>query len=772
MRIRFRKSSGRAFTALAMALAMTFPGLAARGQQSNPAPAAPPVRAQPLNPAPGGETEASGPEKEELLAYADLLYSHEQFALAARQYQLFLKAHPQSPNLQEGWFRLGECYNKVGQATDAETTFKYVVSNWKSGPYVGSAAFRIAVIRYNAKDFEAAASFFDTAVKNLASEEAKLQAMFYKATCLQLLDKPKEAVAAYDAVAAAKTKDNPFSERCLLETARLQYDLGDAAEAFKRFENLIQSASKPEVKAEALARAGLLAAELGETDKSNPFFEDLLKMEGESPWKAFAGVGLIFNLFTKGEYDKVIATYNRGVFDAPADTRPKMLLVVGHAYRLTGELQAAIELYELVESNYRDRPEGAEAGYRKLQCLYEQNDGGVSIYADRFIEVQQQTDPDSAFVDQAFLIKAEWHFAKAQAGEPGEETTEHYRQAAFAYSSVRADKVEAKYREPQLYKLGWSRIEAGDPNGGVTTLNDFLDQFPDSPLVPSALAKRASTYQILQDFDGALGDFREIAGKHPDAPELEFALQQIALLHGQRRETGEMVEAFRTLLEKFPDTQSAPEAHYWIGVGLMESEKHAEAIPELEIARKTAPNTYLAKASLRIVLAQYQLENLDALTTELEIYLDGKAAADAAQKAAEKAAAAAAQNGSDPPAARRPMDYPAVPPQVLIYAGQRQFDQRDYAHAERLLTAASTPQNPADTTAEVWDVLGQSRMALKEYKTAIEAFDHYLSLTERPSSRGKALLAQGQAWLALGEHDRAREKARECLMSIKEGRTN
>ncbi|MCP5549534.1 MAG: hypothetical protein H7A53_01360 [Akkermansiaceae bacterium] len=67
------------------------------------------------------------------------------------------------------------------------------------------------------------------------------------------------------------------------------------------------------------------------------------------------------------------------------------------------------------------------------------------------------------------------------------------------------------------------------------------------------------------------------------------------------------------------------------------------------------------------------------------------------------------------------MDYPAVPPQVLIYAGQRQFDQRDYAHAERPLTAASTHKIPP-TPPPKWDVLGQSWMALKEYKTAIEAF--------------------------------------------------
>ncbi|NNE93049.1 MAG: tetratricopeptide repeat protein [Verrucomicrobiales bacterium] len=86
-------------------------------------------------------------DKEDLLAYADLLYSQKQYAIAARQYQLFIQQHPKSKNIQAGWFRLGECYLQAGQIDDAEATFNHVVGQYKNGVFVGSAAYRLAVLR-------------------------------------------------------------------------------------------------------------------------------------------------------------------------------------------------------------------------------------------------------------------------------------------------------------------------------------------------------------------------------------------------------------------------------------------------------------------------------------------------------------------------------------------------------------------------------------------------------------------------------------------------
>ncbi|MCB1229742.1 MAG: tetratricopeptide repeat protein [Verrucomicrobiae bacterium] len=749
----------QSFLRTATAVALLSIAWAERGgfaQDSN-APSA--IRAQPLEPetsVPVDGVPESFSKKEDLLAYADLLYSKQQYPLAARQYQLFLQQHPNSPNAQVGWFRLGECYLEVGQQADAATTFKHVIDTYKQGIFVGSAAYRLAVMKYNAKDFAAAALYFDIATAYLSSPDAALQAQFYLARCQQLADEPDQAATIYQKVLDAKAPDpataaqweNPFRERSLLELARLQYDVGNAREAFAKFEELATSAGNAEYREEAYARAGLLASELGELETSNDYLAKALEFEGENQWKSLATVGLIFNYFSAGEYEKVIGMYSSQAFNAPDDTRPKMLLIVGHSYRLTDNLKSAIEIYELVEQNYRERPEGSEAGYRRLQCLNQMGDAGFPIHVTNYVDRQREIDPGSEFIDLALLMRAEWNFAKAQSAAANGERKEAgnlYAEAAVDYAAVRGDKIPEKYLEPRLYKLGWSQSESGDASGAIITLGEFDRAFPSSELMPSALAKRAETYQSLQDFTAALEDFRALATKYPDATEAEFSLQQIARIHGHRREIDQMISAYRELLEKYPDSSASAEASYWIGVGLFEQEKYEEAIPELETARKKDPENYGNMASLRLVLSHYQAEHLDELAKEAGAYLD-KAAKD------EKMA--------------------PIPPKVLGYLGRRLFDRQDYQLADRFLAASTTPGDPTATSSEIWDLLGQARMKLKDYAGAVEPLKNFLTMTQRPSLRAQALLELGRAYLQIKQYDKALESARESLSSLKEGRTN
>lgn len=691
---------------------------------------------------------------EDMLSYADLLFSKEQFALAAQQYQTFIRENPESPNLQAAWFRLGECYMKVNQTNDAVTTFNYLVNQYKRGPFVGSAAYRLAVLRFNAKDYRNAAAFFKVSKDELEDPSAKLQAHFYYARSLQLTSQAKEALANYEQVMSAKPgPDNPFYERCLLESARLLYETGDTAKALERFQNLAKTGSTPEFKEEAIVRAGLLAAEAGQPDLSETLLSEALKFPAESPWKSLAQTGAIFNAFSRGEHDRVIALYNTGQTDANQnESRAKMLLVVGHSFRIQGDLESALRLYTLVESKYPNEPEGIEAGYRKLQLLHQQGDPGLPAAARAFAEKQRRIDPNSSFIDMAWLMAAEWHFAQAEnsASGPGSEfAKKHYGDAAAAYRKVRPDKVDKKYDEARLYKQGWAEIETGNTGEGILTLSRFIQQHSQSSLASSALAKRAMAYQSQEDHQFALGDYLDIAKRYPDSPELEFALQQIALIYAHLRDIPEMIQAYKNLLAKFPETEGAGEAHYWIGVGQFDTQEFAEAIASLRKARELDSGLD-DKATYRLAIAHYQLDQLDDLATEAKRYL----------------ANAPAEPAADQPARNE------LPPQILEHLGRQLAEAGRYEDAEYFLTALVDPEKADKTAASVWRILGQARAKLKKHEGAIAAFDQYLLQTDRPSERASAYLDRGIAQLCLGDLEAARNSAQESLRSQKEGRTN
>jgi tetratricopeptide (TPR) repeat protein len=717
-------------------------------------PAAPAPAPAPAAPAAAPLAQAT-PVPEDILSYADLLYSKDQFALAAQQYQIFIQEQPNSPNLEAAWFRLGECYLKVNQLEDSTTTFNYLINTYRRGVFVGSAAYRLAVLRFNAKDYRNALAYFKVAKDELTNPEAVVQARFYYARCLQLTAQGKEALAEFEAVmASSPAAENPFYERCLLESARLFFELGDTAKSLERFQQLAANATTQEFKEEAIVRGGLMAAEAGQADLSEKLLNEALGFADTSPWKSLAQVGAIFNAFSRGDHDKVIALYNTGAYDAPDESRAKMLLIVGHSFRIKGDNESALRLYSLVEGKYPERQEGIEAGYRKLQILHQQGDPLLPESASRFAERQRKVDPESTFIDMAHLMAAEWHFNQAEnsaSGAGSDFAIKHYTDAASAYRRVREDNIDKKYHEARLYKQGWAEIESDQGSEGILTLSRFIQRHHDSALGSSALAKRAMAYQAQEDHQFALGDYLDIVKRHPESPELEFALQQIALIYAHQRKIPEMIQAYRDLLTKFPETQGAGEAHYWIGVGHFDLEEYTEALIELEKARGMDPSNE-DKATLRIVISLYQLEDIPRLATEARRYLENAPAA--------------------PAESAEPVKRTAIPPQILEYVGRKLAEEEKHEDAEYFLTSITDPEKPDQTTAPVWKLLAETRAKLKKFTESIAAYDHYLTQTERPSDRAAAYLARGHAQLCLRDFEAARNSARESLRSQKEGRTN
>ncbi len=672
------------------------------------------------------------PPLEDSLSYANLLFSHQQYAIAIRQYELFLKDHPDSPNAASAAYRLGECYLQLKQLVQAKQAYGQMLKQFKTGIYAGAAAFRLATLYFNEKNFAKAIPYFDLAKTNIDNPGIELQSSYYRAHCLELTGKQKEALAAYQQLLATRGQgpENPFAESSRMAIARLYTELGDNAAALQAFRDVIARSKDAAHLDEANARGGLIAAKLGQREESSQMLDKVLKSESAKTWKALAQIGLIFNYFSDGDYEAVIRTYNRGIYDAPADSRAQMLLLVAHAYRLTEQLEEAADVYGILERNYRERPEGIEGGYRRLQCLHLLNDGGLPVLAGRYIEQQRKIDPKSKFLDLALLMKAEWHFEQNE-----------FAEAAKAYAEVRPQNIAQEHHIARLYKLGWSQVEGGLPAKGIATLGEFLEKYPQDPLAPSALAKRASAQQTAKDLKKALADYQALASRYSESSELEFALQQIAVIQLELKDTPAMVTAFLNLLEKYPETDAAAEANFWIGSGYVQQKKYRQAIAYLDKARKLDGKTYYEVATRRIILASYQLEDVDSLADETEAFL----------------------------AEKRKL---TIPLPIFTYLGIKLFEKGQFERAARFLELASTPDSPEQTRPEVWDYLGRANLKLKRYAKVIAPLDFYLDFIQRPSLRAKTYVNKGTAQLGLKKYDLATDDANEALRLQKEGRIN
>ena len=402
------------------------------------------------------------------------------------------------------------------------------------------------------------------------------------------------------------------------------------------------------------------------------------------------------------------------------------MLLAANSQRQIGKHTEARAIYDDILAQFPRSPQAPEARYQRIISLYAASDPNFVKEADGFLA----SGADPVKTDQVRLMKADTLF---KGGD--------YLGAALAYGSLDgSSNLPAKYKAEAAYRLGFCYAQARKPEQTVSAFSKFLRAYPESPMAAKALALRGGAFEQLQNYPSALADFSEIINDHKDAKEREAALQHKAIILGQLKEDRGMIETFRTLLKEYPKTDLAALAHYQIGRTTYEAKDYVTALAEFLAARTTNPKEYGARASLLIVLCEYQLKERVKLTEEVAAYQKAKTT-------------------------------PEVPPSILLWLGEQEYDDKSYAAAEGHLSAATATLGKS--TADTWLMLARTRVNLEKWDGVLEAVTKYLAtISPEPRERAVGLLVQGEAQVALRRFDDAQKTVDEMLQLQPEGSLN
>ncbi len=707
----------------------TTPPRAATPPRALPVPVPPVQVAPPVERSPAGVPRKPSTPDEEKINWANLYYSQKQFTEASKEYRDYLRLYRTKPGAQAAWFRLGECYLRMKAVSQAEVAYQSLLKQFRSGDFVSPAAYRLASLRYNSGNFKDALSYFTISEAKAKNNQLRVSSLYYRGRCLDLVGRRTESAAIYEQLVSHK-KDNPYLDVAVLSLGRMSLEDGQKKAAYRHFSQLADQSKNPEILGEALVKAGLLASEFGEAEKSTAFLGRAMELKGSPENLAAAQFGLITTYYNAKEYDKVVDAYRKGTFKLPLDSRRKMLLMAANSYHQIGQETEAQRLFAALAKHYRDTLEGQEAAYRELLYLYKDGDVLFPEKVDEYIDTQKSIKGETRHLDLARLMKAESHFKK-----------QRYDQAAKAYVEVNINNIPESFQPSALYNLGWSEAQSRDFSAAIQAFTQFIEGFKDHALVPAALTQRGVCFRKKGDFEMAKLDFASVIEKYGDTTPVELSLQQKALTHGEAGEYKELIGTFTQLLKQFPESAAAAEANYWIGWGHFELEEYKEAVPFMEAARKLGGETYRDKASLRIILCYYYLEDAKSLSEEIDASL-------AAQPALQ------------------------IPASVLGWLGQRYYATGEFQKAKRYLNMAVTPDKPSQTQPVIWHFHGKTCYALNEFDMALASFDRYLGTCTDPRTRARALLEKSRAQLGLKEFDKATESVKEAWGLQKEGRVN
>ncbi len=676
------------------------------------------------------------PEKVQL-SIADGLYSRKSYDQAAPEYERFLGLYPNSPDRPSVLYRLAESYRATGAVNAAKSSYETLLNQFANGELIGPAAFRLAELYYQEKNYSAAISQYRRASVRLRDPKLINSAKFFTGRCLEGLGQKREARLAYEDLVGAPN-DNPFFDASRLSFALLlKEDASPSrqAEALKQIQALAKQTTNDELKAQATVYSGLWELELDQSAKAATDLKNALQMPAVGRWRGIAQFGLTQLLFNEKKYQQVIDEYKSTGKDVGPETRPQLLSLVASSYRELGKVEEAVAQLDQVIREFPNTPFAKDAAYERLVCLYSANDPNIVSQIEQYLAAT----PDPAKRDQVQLMEAEMLFKK-----------QDYIAAAPIYSLVESSKtLTPLLRSEALYKAGLCYLETKDFDRAAKAFTSLIEGYPTVKNIPAALCRRGLARLRLNDRSGALNDFDAVVQKYPKTKERELSLYQKAHILGQQGDNQGMAESFELLLKDFPNTPEAADANYWIGWVSFEAKDYKSAPDPLDKARKANKEEYFERASLRIMLSYFYLEDKDATAREIDTYQLG------------------GPKGQ-------------IPYEVLHWLGHGYFELATaaektdarvnfYNQAAKYLAMVTARD---DAKPDDFLNLGRSDLSLGEFQKAADALQKYLETTKEPSPRAVGLLALGQAQIGLKTLDAAQKTADAALSIQPDGELN
>ncbi|HEX8295542.1 MAG TPA: tetratricopeptide repeat protein [Chthoniobacteraceae bacterium] len=656
------------------------------------------------------------------LEIADGFYVKKMFEQAAPEYERYLGMFAGAGERATALFRLGESYRRTGSLNGAKNSYETLLDQFTTGDFIGPAAFRLAEIYYQDKQYREALPLYRKASVRLKEPAVANAAKFYTGRCLEALGQKMDARTSYEDLLAS-AENNPFYDASRLSLALLLKDSGRTADALKQIQALAKQTENPDLKIEATVRGGLWMIDLEQNAKAEKELKEAAEMSGNAKWREVARIGLLRLQYNTGKFDQVVKTYAEVGAEFSAESKAELLILVANAHRQLSKPDEARKLYDQVLKDFPNTAQSREAQFERLKMLYYSDDPSLGVEIDKYLV----TNPEAPERDQATLMRAESFFKK-----------QDYQNAVPLYSALELSRtLTGALKAEALFKLGFCYLQLKDIDRGIKAFSAFIDQNPTHKSLPYALIQRGLAQQGQKSLPAALKDYDQLISKFPKAKERELALQQKGLILGQQGDTTGMADAFKTLLKDYPQTPAKAQANYWIGSAAFEAKNYKEAIEPLRTARELDKEEYFEKASFLVLLAAFNLEDRVETSREIDIYAKG---------------------GKE-----------KVPAQILRWLGTELYKEDSFEKAESYF-AMLTPRDEAAPNDFLF--LGRSRLKLGKFKESAEALRSYLGAVKEPVPRATGQLELAQALIGTRDFDAAQKAADEALSLQPEGALN
>ncbi len=647
------------------------------------------------------------------LRFADGLYARGMHKMAIQEYRGFLENPPDVTNAAVAYFRLGECYRKLGNRPEAEKAFRTVFNQYADSEYRLKAGCKRADLFMDTGEYGAALDLFAVVLAEDPPPELAAACRYFSGEAHLKLGRPDEALMAFEGV-VKDFPDTTFKSYALLKIGEIHATIKqDETSALDYFKQAAETTASDRVKAESLFQVAEYYFRSKAYETSADYYRKLLTLYPSDARSIEAALQAAWAAYYAGLYaealDRAGAAVAAGAAAgdaASAASRAEWLYLKANCERQLMQNADAIKTYAgLLEHHPRSAFADA-ARYERAVAYFKSGSFRQAIEAAARVESEGKLKKDILW------LRAESHAALKQDAE----AIQYYRLLIREFP-------DSELSRDATYRLAHHLQARGDNQEAVRQYHQLVERYPDSPLAPQALF--AAGVCLLRDElpAAAIRDWSALITRYPQSEYVEKALYQSAMSAVRLERDAEALQLLRDLLKRFPATTHAADASYWTGMLSLQAGQLADAQASFRQTLQAQPRPDLAHDA--------------AFYLGLALKQEGKG----------KEALAQLQPLVDQDRTKR------FTPQLLTWMAEAFFDAGDFRKA--LSTAgALMARHPEDSWQQMgFAIQGRCYAAQKDDARAADAFQKALACLARTRFAGEAALRLGDYALLADDLD-------------------
>lgn len=318
--------------------------------------------------------------------------------------------------------------------------------------------------------------------------------------------------------------------------------------------------------------------------------------------------------YAQGNYQQALEYYKQTIGAEPGGDYA-MFQVANSYYRMNRNFDAVTEFRRMLRiypfSSLRE-----QAQYNVAYIYL--NTGNYDQAVEEFETVINR------FPDTEWAARAQYNIGDAfyNAGE--------YEQAIEEYRRVLEGYPGSSYILEAVNGIQFAQLSAGREDESTDVLEEFLDENPTSGTADRLRFRQAENTLQSGDYEGAVAEFRQYLRITNDEQMMPEAYFNLADAYQRMEQFNQAAEAYRTIIDDFPESDRAAPSYAELGQILLENEEYKEALSIYEKLAELDAN-FQQEAYLGMGRASLGLGDITAARQQFERVLSLNEGNDAAR---------------------------------------------------------------------------------------------------------------------------------------------